>query len=142
MIFQAIPPHGAVPAVALVAAEHAATSRTFEYGVSGTAPLEPLTVAEAHEGDAVQFQPQIREVMEEFDWGSPRTQRELIRLEQKVLARKANEDEKHRYQVMRRDRNSVIFADRALRDYAEVQRLKKLSEKLAEIQQYLRPFEI
>lgn len=142
MIFHAIPPQGAVPAVALVAAQHAATSRTFESGVSGTAPLETLTVAEEHEGDAVQFQPQDREVTEAFDWRNPKTQREFIHLEQKVLARKAKADEERRYQAMRRDRNSEIFADRSLRDYAEVQRLKKLSEKLAEIQQYLRPFEI
>ena len=81
-------------------------------------------------------------MQEQFDWDSPKLNREFIRLEQMVLAKKADGEERARYQAMKHHRNSVIFADRYMRDYAEVQRLKKLSEKLAEVQQYLRPIKI
>jgi hypothetical protein len=43
---------------------------------------------------------------------------------------------------MKQDRNSLIFADRYITDYAEIQRLQILSIKIAEIQKYLRPIRI
>ncbi len=141
MIFQAIPPQGTIPPATVVLAEQAATSPIFRSGAAGAGPSGTVFV-EDQEGDAAQLTPQVREVHEELDWKDPKTRREYVRLEQKVLARKASPDEQHRYQVMRRDHNSHVFADRALRDYAEVQRLKKLSQKLAEVQQYLRPIQL
>lgn len=79
------------------------------------------------------------EIQEEFDWRQVKVLRQYIRLEQKVLADKADAEEIQRYKVMKADRNSEIFADRYVTDYAEIQRLKILTEKLADIQQYLRP---
>jgi hypothetical protein len=79
---------------------------------------------------------------EEFDWSNPKTNREYIQLEQKTLARKASQDEMDRYFAMKDERDGAIFADRYLADYAEIQRLKILSEKIAEIQKFLRPIKI
>ena len=80
-----------------------------------------------------------QDFLETFDWNSAKVRREYIKLEQKVMAGRATSEESGRYQAMKRDRNQVVFAERYLRDYAEVQRLRKLSEKLAEIQQFLCP---
>jgi len=81
-------------------------------------------------------------LVEEFDWSNPKTNREYIQLEQKTLARKASQDEMDRYFAMKNERDGAIFADRYLADYAEIQRLKILSEKIAEIQKFLRPIKI
>jgi hypothetical protein len=137
MIFNALPGTSAAPPVATVAAEHAMTSRIYESAAAGSPP-EEFSV-EGFEGEQAELKAPAQDLLEEFDWNNPKVNREFIKLEQKVLARKASIEEKRRYQTMRRDRNSQIFAERYVRDYAEVQRLKKLSEKLAEIQQYLRP---
>lgn len=137
MIFYAPQPHSAVMPVATAFAEHAISSRTFEAKSAGGMPLvERLIVADA--GNSLELHNE-QDTREEFDWSNARTQREFIRLEQKVLARKGAPDDQQRYNAMKRDRNSRIFADRYLHDYAEIQRIRKLSEKLAEIQQYLRP---
>jgi hypothetical protein len=141
MIFQAPPPASAPSPVATVVAEHAISGRTFQAAAAGgLPPLETLLVGEG--GDSAAPQPEQRDVLEDFDWTNEKLQREFIRLEQKTLAKKATPDEQHRYAAMKRDRNSRIFADRYVRDYAEIQRLRKLSEKLAEIQQFLRPVNI
>ena len=68
-----------------------------------------------------------------FDWSKAKVMREYVQLEQKVLAEKATAEEAQRYRSMKRDRTSRIFADRIVRDYVDVQILRKLSEKLAEI---------
>jgi hypothetical protein len=141
MIFQAIPPEGVIPSVRVVAVEQAATTPVYRSGAAAVGPAGTV-IAQEQESDAAHVKTEVREVHEDFDWKSPKGSREFIRLEQKVLAGKAGADEQHRYQVMRRDRNSQVFSDRALHDYAEVQRLKKLSQKLAEVQQYLRPINI
>ena len=130
-------PSTAAP-VATASAEHSVTSRTFQGAASGDAPpTDPLVVI--GDGSSLDLQPEKQPVREEFNWRNERLNREFIRLEQKVLARKATQDEFERYEAMKQDRNSQIFADRYLRDYAEIQRLRKLSEKLAELQQYLHP---
>lgn len=140
MIFYALPGHGSASPVASVMAERATSARTYAPGAPGHTPTELSLIGD--EGDASHFQPQIRDVQEDFEWTNPKTQREFIRLEQKVLAKKADMQEQERYGSMRRDRNSRIFADRYVRDYAEVQRLRVLSQKLAEIQKYLHPFDV
>jgi hypothetical protein len=89
-----------------------------------------------------EFQPVKVPAIEQFDWQNPTTNRDYIRLEQKVLAGKSTADEASRYQAMKRDRNSVIFADRYITDYAEIQRVEILSIKIAELQKYLRPIKI
>jgi len=116
---------------------HAAFSAVYE-----TAPVEETAFSfgmDAPEGDLVSSQAKAAEVPEEYDWTQPKILRQYIRLEQKVLAGKASPEETQRYKSMKADRNSKVFADRYVNDYAEIQRLKVLSEKLAEIQQYLRP---
>jgi hypothetical protein len=140
MIVYAPTPHGAAPSVATAVAENSMTARTFQTGASGTPPIEPIVMGEAGDSAETRFEP--TDVRPEFDWDDPKTKREFIRLEQKSLARKATREEQQRYKAMKADRDSHIFADRYLRDYAEIQRLRKLSEKLAEIQQFLRPVSI
>jgi hypothetical protein len=140
MIFYATPQDVVVRPVAAVVAEHAVSPRIFR---SVSAEHPPIEIGlGGYNGDSVTSQPQVVDVPEEFDWSKPRVLREYIRLEQRTLAAKASTEETRRYQAMKHSRNCSVFADRIVRDYAEVQRLKLLSEKLAEIQQYLRPFEI
>ncbi len=142
MIFQGPMASSAAPPVAVIVEERSISSRTF-HGNAGSEPPSPATeFTSPTVGETVQLQPRQCPVLDKFDWTGPKLQREFIRLEQKVIARKASPDEKARYDAMRRDRNSQIFADRYLRDYAEIRRLRKLSEKLAEIQQYLRPINL
>lgn len=137
MIVFAPPPQSAAPPVARPVAEHSISSRSFHCAVLGAMPASDLLIGDA--GDSVQLQPNRTDVREDFDWNDAKTQREFIRLEQRVLARQGTAEEQARYATMKRDRDSRIFADRYLQDYAEIQRLRKLSEKLAEVQQYLRP---
>jgi hypothetical protein len=93
-------------------------------------------------GDVMAGQAKAQEVPEEFDWQRPKVLRQYVRLEQKVLAGMADDEELRVYSSMKTDRNSKIFADRYVSDYAEIQRLKALAEKLTEIQKYLRPIRI
>lgn len=139
MIYFVTPGFAAGSPVATAAVEHAATSRVYQ-SVAATGPPVELSLV-GYEGELAKIQPQERNVMEEFNWSDPKSMREYVRLEQKVLAKQASPDEFISYQSMKKDRNSQIFADRYVRDYAEVQRLKKLSEKLVEIQHFLRPIE-
>ena len=82
------------------------------------------------------------EVKENFNWSDPKVNHQFIELEQKVLANKAAKDEMKHYQAMKNDRDGIIFSDRYISDYAEIQRLKILSEKIAEIQKFLRPISL
>ena len=93
-------------------------------------------------GEKAEIQPRSIELVEEFDWSNPKLKREFIQLEQKVLAKKASHEEFDRYSSMKSDRNGLIFSDRYVADYAEIQRLKILSEKIAEIQKFLRPISL
>lgn len=140
MIFYALPGTAAEPPVAPVAAEQAITPRVYHSAAAGGPPVE--ISLEGFEGERAEIRVPVQDFLEEFDWNNKKLMREFVKLEQKVLARKASADEAHRYRAMRRDRNSQIFAERYVRDYAEVQRLRKLSEKLAEIQHFLRPINI
>lgn len=140
MIFHAPATGVSVPPAVVVCAEAQAVSGQMCQGSAHDGPTA-LTGSSEEEGDSL-WQRWIRERHEEFDWMTTKTRREFIRLEQKVLANRANPEEANRYEAMKSDRNSKIFADRQFRDYAEVQRLRKLSQKLAEVQQYLRPIAV
>lgn len=140
MIFYVPTGEAVGPAAVAVVEEHAICSRTFHAAAFGGPPPATGIVGEA--GDAAELEPHVQDVLEDFNWDNPKTLRDFIRLEQKVLAKQATPAEADRYRMMKRDQHSRIFAERQLRDYAEVQRLRKLSEKLAEVQQYLRPLEI
>lgn len=126
--------------MATAVVEHAVTPRVYRSVAAASPPLE--ISMKGCPGEQAEIRPPTRDALEEFDWSSASVMREYVRLEQKVLAKQASAEDKKRYQSMRRDRNGRVFAERYVRDYAEVQRLKRLSEKLAEIQQYLRPIEI
>jgi hypothetical protein len=141
MTLLALPPSGAEVSAttAQALAEGASSHPGFEWPQSGPLPDGSTSFGDTSDGDSAAYQPMTSPVKEEFDWSIPKVRREFILLEQKFLAGKATSAERIRYGDMRVSRNSEIFADRALRDYAEVQRLKKLSDKLAEIQKYLRP---
>jgi hypothetical protein len=92
--------------------------------------------------EKLQSQPMTVPFLEQFHWELPETKREYIRLEQKFLSGKSTPVETSRYKTMKQERNSVIFADRYITDYAEIQRLQILSIKIAELQKYLRPIKI
>ena len=140
MIFYATPGQAAALPVAALVAEHATTSRIYRAAAAAGPPAE--ISLEGYAGEQADIKPPVQDVLEEFDWASAKVMREYVRLEQKVLAKQATPDELSHYRSMKRDRNGRVFAERYVRDYAEVQRLKKLSEKLAEIQHYLRPIEL
>ena len=142
MIFQAPPASSAAPPIAVVLEERAASSLNFHASAGVEPPPPPEQFVSPVDGDTLQMQAGPAPVLEDFDWSRPRLNREFIRLEQKALARKASLEEVARYQAMLRHRNSRIFAERYFNDYAEIRRLRKLSEKLAEIQQYLRPIRL
>jgi hypothetical protein len=140
MIFYATPGQASAPPIAaVVAVDHAATQQVFR---AAAGPPTPEFAIEEGAGEKAEISTGTMDVQEQFDWSRPRTQREFIRLEQQVLADRANSDEQKRYRAMKRDRNGWIFAERYVRDYSEVQRLRKLTEKLADIQQYLRPIKL
>lgn len=144
MIFQAPPASSAAPPLAVVLEERAASSLNFHASASPGVepPPPPEQFVSPVDGDTLQMQAGPAPVLEDFDWSRPQLNREFIRLEQKTLARKSSPEEAARYQSMLRHRNSRIFAERYFNDYAEIRRLRKLSEKLAEIQQYLRPIRL
>jgi len=140
MMFYAPGGQAAGPAVATAVHEHAVYGRTFR-GLAGDGPpVETELTGEA--GDAFSPKPLARNVAEDYNWNDPKLRRHYIRLEQKVLAKQASREENAEYQGMKRDRNGLIFADRQVRDYAEIQRLRKLAQTLAEVQKYLRPIEL
>ena len=142
MIFQAPPASSAPQPIGILIEERSASSVNFHACAGAELPPTRDEFVSPVDGDTLELQPKPAPVFEEFDWSRPRLNREFIRLEQKALARKASLEEVARYQAMLRHRNSRIFAERYFNDYAEIRRLRKLSEKLAEIQQYLRPIRL
>ena len=127
--------------VATTVAAHSVSNRFFTTEAPGGTP-QTESMLTGGEGDSVSPRLEKLDIAEKFDWSAQKLQREFIRLEQLTLAQKASDDEQLRYAAMKPDRNSLIFADRYVRDYAEIQRLRKLSEKLAEVEQFLRPINI
>ena len=122
----------------VVASEHqAAAPGTYHYTESWSPSPPEDSIGEA--GERVEIKPSVQPALEEWDWNDEGVVRRFIKLEQKVLAEKASKEEQDVYNQMRRHRTSVLFADKYIRDYAEVQRLQKLSQRLAEIQEYLTP---
>jgi len=126
------------PSVSMSGNEQASVA-PYAYFASAGGSTPPEVFVQGIEGVAADIQPAAEPMLESFNWQDKKLNREFTRLQQRVLARKASNDERERYEAMKRDRNGKIFADRYLHDYAEVERLKKLSQKLAEVQQYLRP---
>lgn len=138
MIYYSTPGQG-IPAVSIAIEEKAAKRQTYAPIAADNPPLaEGSRLLEGLPGQNSEIT-QVQDVIEEYDWESPKVRRKYVRLEQKVLAKKATADEENLYRSMNKNRRGLVFADRYVRDYAEVQRLQKLSQKLAEIQQYLRP---
>lgn len=140
MIFYAMPGQAAAPPVVTEMEQQAATPRIYRAAAAAMPPAE-ISLGE-FPGEQAQFKPEVSDVLEQFDWSRARVRHEFVRLEQRVLAKQASAEQRKRYESMKRDRNGKNFADRYVRDYAEVQRLKKLSGTLTEIQQYLRPIEL
>jgi hypothetical protein len=141
MIFSAPTDYMSVGGAARFAGEHQSATVTFEAVPAGG---QPETDFFWTSGEVVQsgIESAPMPLTEEFDWSAKKTNHEFIDLEQKALARKATKEEVQRYRLMKQDRDSVIFSDRYIADYAEIQRLKTLSEKIAEIQKYLRPIKM
>ena len=137
MIFSSAPGEAAPPPVTIAIVERAATSRVYEVAAEGKPPGE--TALKGDSGDNAEIKSEPSEPLQNFDWANPKTKRQFIELQQKALAKKASTEELRLYHSMRQDRAGDIFAERYVRDYAEVQRLKTLSQKLADIQQYIRP---
>jgi len=143
MIFFATPGYAPAPPVATTTVEEAATPQVSLMETTNISLTGGSSICfEGLLGERAEIAPQVHDVLEEFDWNDRKVMKEYIRLEQKVLAKQANSDEQKYYQTMKRDRHSRVFAERYLRDYAEVQRLQKLAEKMSEIQLYLRPINL
>lgn len=140
MIFYSTPGNSTVPAMFEQGTRRGTTVEVQEAPLQNDPPENTMPSLEGFQGELTVTESPAQEVTEDFEWGNPKTVRDFIKLEQKKLAKKATPEEVKRYLSMKRDRNATIFADRNVRDYAEVQRLKKLSEKLEEIQKYMRPF--
>lgn len=140
MIYSAPAGSSFAPAVGSVA-EREATPATY-VGVPAASSPPPADFGINFVGEKLEFQQIKVPAIEQFDWKRPETNRDYIRLEQKVLADKSTAEELARYKAMKRDRNSIVFADRYITDYAEIQRVQILSSKIAELQKYLRPINI
>src|SRR6266567_3251017 len=117
MIYFVTPGSAMASVVARVAAEQGGSSGLYRSVAAESPPIEIRLAAEG--GGEVQYRPSLRDVPEEFDWSIPKTRKTYLRLEQKVLAKRATTKEASQYRSMKKDRNSHIFADRSLRDYAE-----------------------
>jgi hypothetical protein len=74
-----------------------------------------------------------------FNWTDPKTSKKFARLEAKLLAQKADNDEKQTYQQMHASRRLNFDARIYLQRYGETERMKMLSQKLKEIQHFLKP---
>lgn len=140
MIYSAPAGSSFAPAIGSAAEREATPAIYVDAPASDNPPLENFGVDLI--GEKSEFQPVRVPSVEQFDWDSPKMNRDYIRLEQKVLAGKSTAEEISRYKVMKRDRNSVIFSDRYITNYAEIQRIQILSIKIAELQKYLRPIKI
>jgi 5-carboxymethyl-2-hydroxymuconate isomerase len=128
------------PAVGSVA-EREATPAIY-VGVPTSASPPPARFETNLIGEKSEFQQIKVPAIEQFNWQDSETNRDYIHLEQKVLAGKSTVEEASRYKIMKQDRNGIVFADRYVTDYAEIQRIQTLSIKIAELQKYLRPIKI
>lgn len=115
---------------------------TFSVSVPASANPPQENFGATISGDRSELKTVTVQSVEQFDWDKNETKRDYIRLEQKVLANQSTTVEVARYKIMKRDRNGIIFADRYLADYAEIQRVQILARKIAELQEYLRPIKI
>lgn len=140
MIYSAPAGSSFAPAAGFVA-EREATPAIY-VGAPASSDPPPMDFGISFIGEKSEFQPMSVPAIEQFNWRLSETSREYIHLEQKVLAGKSTAEESARYKAMKRDRNSVVFADRYITDYAEIQRVQILSIKIAELQKYLRPIKI
>lgn len=140
MIFNAPAGSSFAPVVGSVAEREATPAIYACAPAAGTPP--PANFETSLGGERSEFKPITVPALEQFNWERPETNRDYIRLEQKVLVGKSTAEESARYKVMKRDRNSRVFADRYITDYAEIQRVQILSAKIAELQKYLRPIRI
>ena len=140
MIYNAPAGSSFAPAVS-VNAEREATPAIYVSAAGSEIP-PPTDFGVNFVVEKLESQPMSVPAIEQFHWELPETNRDYIRLEQKVLSGKSTPEETSRYKTMKRDRNSVIFADRYITDYAEIQRIQILSIKIAELQKYLRPINI
>lgn len=142
MIYSAAPGSVFAPSIVNSAIEREATPSLYQtVPAAGEPPSIEFNLSDIV-GETLEIQPKPTSALEEFDWSNQMINREYVRLEQKFLARQATPEEEVRYKSMKQDRNSNIFADRYVVDYAEIQRLKILSEKIAEIQRFLRPIRL
>lgn len=74
-----------------------------------------------------------------FDWTDAKTSKKFARLEAKLLADKADEEEQSLYRQMRASRRLNSDGRLYLLRYDETERMKTLSKKLAEIHRLLAP---
>jgi hypothetical protein len=128
----------AAPSIPISTVERAALA-PYAYVMSAGGNVPQTVVVQAVEAASVELRSMSEPAGESFDWSSKKVNQEFTLLQQRALAGKASDDEKARYNEMKRDRNSQIFADRYVSDYAEVERLKKLSHTLAELEKHLKP---
>jgi hypothetical protein len=140
MIYSAPAGSSFAPAIGFIA-EREATPAIY-VGAAGSDSPPPTDFGGNFVVEKLESQPMTVPAVELFHWELPETKRDYIRLEQKFLSGKSTAEESSRYKNMKQDRNSLIFADRYITDYAEIQRLQILSIKIAEIQKYLRPIRI
>lgn len=130
-----------LPAIRVVL-EGKSVAWSFQGNAESSSGLGGTFGSEMESSSFVESKPQVMDVPEDFDWHSKKVTREFVELEQKTLAGKASREEAKRYEAMRLNRNKAVFADRYIQDYAEIQRLKTLSQKLQELQKYLRPIQL
>jgi hypothetical protein len=130
-----------LPAIRIVL-EGKSVSWNFQSADENSGGLNELFGSEVESSTSVESKPKVLDMPEDFDWSSKKINREFIVLEQKKLAGKASPEEARRYDSMRLNRNKIVFANRYIQDYAEIQRLKILSEKLRDLQKFLRPIQL
>ena len=140
MIYNAPAGSSFAPAVGFIA-EREATPAMY-VGAAGSDNPPPTNFGVNFVVEKLESQSMTVPAVEQFHWELTETKRDYIRLEQKFLSGKSTAEETARYKTMKQERNSVIFADRYISDYAEIQRLQILSIKIAELQKYLRPIKI
>jgi len=140
MIYSAPAGSSFAPAIGLIA-EREATPAIY-VGAAGSDNPPPTDFGGNFVVEKLESKPMTVPTVELFHWELPETKRDYIHLEQKFLSGKSTAEETSRYKNMKQDRNSLIFADRYITDYAEIQRLQILSIKIAELQKYLRPIKI
>src|SRR2546422_11451769 len=87
------------PPVAIVTTDRRTTSRIYE---SGPQPGPPLIVnLEPLDGHRVEIKPSVEGLVEEFDWTQKKVISQYVKLEQRILAKLATEDERELYHSMK-----------------------------------------